>query len=36
MAFKTRAEDNGWKQTVRERDQGTWDWTEDRPINPRV
>lgn len=35
MAFKARSEANGWKQTVRERDQGTWDWSEDRPINPR-
>ncbi|MGM0584737.1 MAG: crotonase/enoyl-CoA hydratase family protein [Pseudomonadota bacterium] len=33
MNFKRRAEEVGWKQAVRERDQGTWDWTENRPIN---
>jgi enoyl-CoA hydratase len=26
--FKHRAEDVGWKQAVRERDLGTFDWTE--------
>jgi enoyl-CoA hydratase len=31
--FKHRAEDVGWKQAVRERDLGTFDWTENRPIN---
>ena len=31
--FKTRAEEVGWKQAVRERDLGTWDWTQNRPIN---
>ncbi len=31
--FKTRAESVGWKQAVRERDNGTWDWTENRPID---
>lgn len=30
--FKTRAEAVGWKQAVDERDQGTWDWTEDRDL----
>lgn len=34
MAFKARAEAVGWKQAVAERDQGTYDWTEDRPIEP--
>ena len=34
MAFKARAEAVGWKQAVQERDQGTYDWTEDRPIEP--
>ena len=33
MNFKHRSEDVGWKQTVDERDRGTYDWTEDRPIN---
>lgn len=33
MAFKRRAEETGWKQAVRERDLGTYDWTADRPIN---
>ncbi len=33
--FKTRAEEVGWKTAVRDRDQGTWDWTANRPINPR-
>jgi enoyl-CoA hydratase len=33
--FKRRAEAVGWKQAVRDRDNGTWDWTENRPINPR-
>jgi enoyl-CoA hydratase len=31
--FKTRAETVGWKQAVRDRDNGTWDWTENRPID---
>jgi enoyl-CoA hydratase/carnithine racemase len=33
VAFKRRAEAVGWKQAVRERDLGTYDWTADRPIN---
>ncbi|MEM7213487.1 MAG: crotonase/enoyl-CoA hydratase family protein [Pseudomonadota bacterium] len=33
MNFKRRSEDVGWKQAVSERDQGTYDWTQDRPIN---
>jgi enoyl-CoA hydratase len=33
IAFKRRAETVGWKQAVRERDLGTWDYTADRPIN---
>ena len=33
MAFKTRAENVGWKEAVRDRDQGTFDWTLNRPIN---
>ena len=35
MNFKHRAEDVGWKQAVRERDLGTFDWTHNRPINPK-
>ena len=34
LELKKRAETVGWKQAVRERDNGTWDWTENRPINP--
>ena len=33
LNFKSRAETVGWKQAVRERDEGTYDWTLDRPIN---
>ncbi len=33
LNFKARAEDVGWKQAVRERDTGSYDWTLDRPIN---
>ena len=33
LNFKQRAEDVGWKQAVRERDLGTYDWTDDKPIN---
>ena len=35
LNFKHRAEQVGWKEAVRNRDQGTWDWTENRSINPR-
>ncbi len=31
--FKHRAESVGWKQAVRERDEGTFDWTHNRPLN---
>jgi enoyl-CoA hydratase len=31
--FKHRAEEVGWKQAVRERDLGTFDWTANRPMN---
>ena len=34
MAFKRRAEAVGWKEAVRERDLGTYDWTADKKINP--
>ncbi len=33
LNFKKRAETVGWKEAVRERDLGTYDWTADRPIN---
>ena len=33
MNFKARAEAVGWKQAVRERDDGTFDWTRNRPTN---
>jgi enoyl-CoA hydratase len=33
MNFRNRIETVGWKQAVRERDEGTYDWTDDRPIN---
>ncbi len=33
LNFKKRAEAVGWKQAVDERDRGTYDWTDDRPIN---
>jgi len=35
LNFKHRAEQVGWKEAVRNRDQGTWDWTENRSINPK-
>lgn len=31
--FKKRVEVVGWKQAVRERDEGTFDWTRDEPIS---
>lgn len=33
IAFKHRAEKIGWKEAVRERDLGTYDYTADAPIN---
>ena len=33
LNFKHRAEEMGWKHAVRERDLGTFDWTDNRPIN---
>ena len=33
MNFKHRAEDIGWKEAVRERDLGTFDWTENKKVN---
>ncbi len=31
--FKNRSEKEGWKKAVKERDQGTYDWTNNKPIN---
>ncbi len=33
LNFKHRAEEVGWKQAVRERDLGSFDWTANRPID---
>ena len=33
MMFKHRAEEVGWKQAVKERDTGTFDWTTGKPID---
>lgn len=33
LNFKARAEAVGWKQAVRERDSGLYDWTRDQPLN---
>ena len=33
MMFKKRAEDVGWKQAVKERDSGTFDWTSGTPLD---
>jgi len=33
LNFKARVEDVGWRQAVRERDQGTFDWTGNRLID---
>ncbi|MEM7408224.1 MAG: crotonase/enoyl-CoA hydratase family protein [Pseudomonadota bacterium] len=32
MNFKARVEQAGWKEAVRERDEGTFDWTANRPF----
>jgi enoyl-CoA hydratase len=32
LNFKRRSEEKGWKQAVDERDQGTFDWTNNEPI----
>lgn len=34
LNFKARSENVGWKQAVQERDEGTFDWTTNRPIEP--
>ena len=33
IAFKHRVEQFGWKQAVRERDTGTFDWTRNQTID---
>ena len=33
LNFKQRAEEVGWKQAVRERDSGSFDWTANRPTD---
>ncbi|MBM85755.1 MAG: enoyl-CoA hydratase, partial [Rhodospirillaceae bacterium] len=33
IAFKNRVETVGWRQATQERDNGTYDWTENRSIN---
>ena len=30
--FKKRVEEKGWRKAVSERDQGTFDWTKNKPI----
>jgi enoyl-CoA hydratase len=32
LNFKARAESEGWKRAVEERDAGNFDWTRNRPI----
>ncbi len=32
LNFKARSETEGWKQSVRERDQGAFDWTMNKPV----
>ncbi len=32
MTFKHRSEEVGWKQAVKERDDGTFDWTTGKPM----
>ena len=31
--FKKRVEEKGWKQAVKERDDGTFDWTKNEPFS---
>ena len=33
LNFKRRVEEVGWKQAVKERDDGTYDWTYGKPID---
>ena len=33
LNFKKMSEEKGWKAAVRERDQGTFDWTKNKPTN---
>ena len=34
--FKQRAENVGWKQAVRERDHGSFDWTKNQPFKEKT
>jgi enoyl-CoA hydratase len=36
MNFKARVEEVGWKQAARERDEGTFDWTRNRPFRSQA
>ena len=33
LNFKARSESEGWKQAIKERDQGLYDWTRDKPFS---
>ena len=33
LNFKKMSEEKGWKAAVKERDQGTFDWTKNKPTN---
>ena len=32
LSFINSAEEIGWKEAIRERDQAIFDWTENRPV----
>ena len=34
MTFRSRVEEVGWKRAVQERDEGTYDWTANKPFTP--
>jgi enoyl-CoA hydratase len=36
LNFKARVEDVGWKQAVSERDQGSFDWTANSPLDKKT
>lgn len=36
LNFKARAEDVGWKQVVREREEGSFDWIANNPFDWRM
>jgi enoyl-CoA hydratase len=35
LNFKARVEAVGWKQAVRERDEGSYDWSNNKPFDER-